>query len=309
MNLSLAPTKFGNSTLLINSIPVGKFQWRPLADHSAVKNGRPPEALTIPRELFDASTVAEAISVISCWYEDKTECGQRIGWIYGSVTEDVVTGYRMHNRGWKSVSTSSSAPVGYRLRRNFFSCNNALLASSRMKILQRAASLNVATYPFTSIFLIIYCFLPALSLFSGQFIVQTLIGGTSAHLAAVLQGLRKVVAGIEISFTLTSKSGGEDEDDEFADLYTVKWTSLMIPPITIMMVNLIAIAVGFIRTIYSTIPQWSRLLGGVFFSFLGVGTSVPICERVDGKKRKNTDHCVCVVWTYCNHHFTSVGRL
>ena len=41
-----------------------------------------------------------------------------------------------------------------------------------------------------------------------------LIGGTSAHLAAVLQGLLKVIAGIEISFTLTSKSGGDDNDDD-----------------------------------------------------------------------------------------------
>ena len=47
--------------------------------------------------------MAEAVSVISCWYEDGTEWGLRVGWIYGSVTEDVVTGYRMHNRGWRSV--------------------------------------------------------------------------------------------------------------------------------------------------------------------------------------------------------------
>ena len=38
-----------------------------------------------------------------------------------------------------------------------------------MKFLQRIAYLNVGIYPFTSIFLIVYCFLPALSLFSGQF--------------------------------------------------------------------------------------------------------------------------------------------
>lgn len=105
---------------------------------------------------------------------------------------------------------------------------------------QRMAYLNVGIYPFTSVFLIVYCFLPALSIFSGQFIVQTLnvtflvylliiticlvtlairevkwsgvgleewwrneqfwlISGTSSHLAAVVQGLLKVIAGIEIS--------------------------------------------------------------------------------------------------------------
>ncbi|XWS42879.1 hypothetical protein CRYUN_Cryun16bG0052000 [Craigia yunnanensis] len=355
MNLSLLPKRFGNSTFLIDSIPVAEFQGRPLADHPAVKNGRSPGALTIPRELLDASTVAEAISVISCWYEDKTEWGHRVGWIYGSVTEDVVTGYRMHNRGWKSVycvtkrdAFRGTAPINLTDRLHqvlrwatgsveiFFSRNNALLASPRMKLLQRIAYLNVGIYPFTSIFLIVYCFLPALSLFSGQFIVQTLnvtfltylltitvtlcllavleikwsgieleewwrneqfwlIGGTSAHLAAVLQGLLKVIAGIEISFTLTSKSAGDDVDDEFADLYVVKWTSLMIPPITIMMVNLIAIAVGFSRTIYSVIPQWSRLLGGVFFSFWVLAHLYPFAKGLMGRRGRTPT--IVFVWS------------
>ncbi|KAL4570464.1 hypothetical protein LXL04_026119 [Taraxacum kok-saghyz] len=354
MNMSLFPKKFGNSSLLIDTIPIAEFQGRPLADHPAVQNGRPPGALTIPRELLDASTVAEAISVISCWYEDKTEWGNRVGWIYGSVTEDVVTGYRMHNRGWRSIycvtkrdAFRGTAPINLTDRLHqvlrwatgsveiFFSKNNALLASSKMKFLQRIAYLNVGIYPFTSIFLIVYCFLPALSLFSGQFIVQSLdvtflvyllaitltlcmlaileikwsgieleewwrneqfwlIGGTSAHLAAVLQGLLKVVAGIEISFTLTSKSGGE-EDDEFADLYIIKWTSLMIPPIVIMMTNLIAIAVGVSRTIYSAIPQWSRLLGGVFFSFWVLAHLYPFAKGLMGRRGRTPT--IVFVWS------------
>ncbi|GER39164.1 cellulose synthase-like protein [Striga asiatica] len=355
MNPSLFSKRFGNSSFLIDSIPVAEFQGRPLADHPAVKNGRPPGALTIPRELLDASTVAEAISVISCWYEDKTEWGNRVGWIYGSVTEDVVTGYRMHNRGWRSIycvtkrdAFRGTAPINLTDRLHqvlrwatgsveiFFSRNNALLASPRIKFLQRVAYLNVGIYPFTSLFLIVYCFLPALSLFSGQFIVQTLnvtfltyllvitltlcalavleikwsginleewwrneqfwlIGGTSAHLAAVLQGLLKVVAGIEISFTLTSKSAGDDVDDDFADLYILKWTSLMIPPITIMITNLIAIAVGFSRTIYSTIPQWSRLLGGVFFSFWVLAHLYPFAKGLMGRRGRTPT--IVFVWS------------
>lgn len=355
MNLALFPKRFGNSSFLIDSIPVAEFQGRPLADHPAVKNGRPSGALTIPRELLDASTVAEAISVISCWYEDKTEWGNRVGWIYGSVTEDVVTGYRMHNRGWKSVycvtkrdAFRGTAPINMTDRLHqvlrwatgsveiFFSRNNALLASPKLKFLQRIAYLNVGIYPFTSVFLIVYCFLPALSLFSGQFIVQTLnvtfltyllvitltlcmlaileikwsgisleewwrneqfwlIGGTSAHLAAVLQGLLKVIAGIEISFTLTSKSAGDDNDDDYADLYIIKWSSLMIPPITIMMTNLIAIAVGFSRTIYSTIPQWSRLLGGVFFSFWVLAHLYPFAKGLMGRRGRTPT--IVFVWS------------
>ncbi|ERN11524.1 cellulose synthase-like protein D4 [Amborella trichopoda] len=355
LDAAIHPKRFGNSTILAQSIRVAEYQGRPLADHPAVRHGRPPGALCVPREPLDAHTVAEAVSVISCWYEDKTEWGDRVGWIYGSVTEDVVTGYRMHNRGWRSVycitkrdAFRGSAPINLTDRLHqvlrwatgsveiFFSRNNALLASTKMKILQRIAYLNVGIYPFTSIFLIVYCFLPALSLFSGHFIVQTLnvtflvylliititltllailevkwsgigleewwrneqfwlIGGTSAHLAAVVQGLLKVIAGIEISFTLTTKSGGDDNDDMFADLYMVKWTSLMIPPITIMMVNLIAIAVGFSRTIYSQIPQWSKLLGGVFFSFWVLAHLYPFAKGLMGRRGRTPT--IVFVWS------------
>uniref|UniRef100_A0A6V7QYT1 Cellulose synthase-like protein D3 n=1 Tax=Ananas comosus var. bracteatus TaxID=296719 RepID=A0A6V7QYT1_ANACO len=354
--LASFPKKFGNSSFLMDSIPVAEFQGRPLADHPSVKNGRPVGALTVPREVLDASVVAEAISVVSCWYEEKTEWGRRVGWIYGSVTEDVVTGYRMHNRGWRSVycvtqqrdAFRGTAPINLTDRLHqvlrwatgsveiFFSRNNALFASPRMKALQRVAYLNVGIYPFTSVFLVVYCFLPALSLFSGQFIVQTLnvaflayllvitltlcllallevrwsgieleewwrneqfwlIGGTSAHLAAVLQGLLKVVAGIEISFTLTSKSAGDDVDDEFAELYAVRWTWLMVPPLAIIMVNLIAICVGFSRTVYSVIPQWTKLLGGVFFSFWVLAHLYPFAKGLMGRRGRTPT--VVYVWS------------
>ncbi|KAG6486952.1 hypothetical protein ZIOFF_055533 [Zingiber officinale] len=264
MTMSTFPQKFGNSSFLIDSIPAAELQGRPLADHPAIKYGRQPGILTAPREFLDASAVPKALSVISSGYEDKTEWGHCIGWIYGSESEDVVTGYRMHNRGWKSVycvtkpdAFRRTAPMNLtdrlhqRLQRAtgsveiFFSRNNALLASSRMKILQRVAYFNVGIYPFTSIFLVAYCFLPVLSLFAGQLFVQILNGtflmylliitltrcmlsiletkwyditfkelwrneqfwlieGTGAHLAAMVQGLLKVIAGIELTrrFTL-----------------------------------------------------------------------------------------------------------
>lgn len=277
-------------------------------------------------------------------YEDKTEWGDRVGWIYGSVTEDVVTGYRMHNRGWRSVycitkrdAFLGTAPINLTDRLHqvlrwatgsveiFFSRNNAFLATPRLKFLQRVAYLNVGIYPFTSIFLIVYCFLPALCLFSGHFIVQTLnptfliylllitvsltllsllevkwsgigleewwrneqfwvIGGTSAHIAAVIQGLLKIIAGIEIAFTLTAKAAAEDDDDIYADLYVVKWTSLFIMPLTIIVVNLMAVVIGISRTIYSEIPQWSKLVGGVFFSFWVLAHMYPFMKGLMGRR-------------------------
>ena len=250
----------------------------------------------------------------------------------------------MHNRGWRSVycvtkrdAFRGTAPINLTDRLHqvlrwatgsveiFFSRNNPLLATRRLKFLQRIAYLNVGFYPFTSLFLVTYCFLPALSLFSGQFIVQGLnvaflfylliitltltflsllevkwsgigleewwrneqfwvIGGTSAHLVAVIQGLLKVIAGIEISFTLTSKSAGEDEDDIYADLYLVKWTSLFIMPLTIIIVNLVAIVIGLSRTIYSVIPQWTKLFGGLFFSFWVLCHMYPFAKGFLGRR-------------------------
>ncbi|XP_059288654.1 cellulose synthase-like protein D4 [Lycium ferocissimum] len=355
LDVNLLPKRFGNSTMLSESIPIAEFQGRPIADHPAVKYGRPPGALRAPKEPLDATTVAEAVSVISCWYEDKTEWGDRVGWIYGSVTEDVVTGYRMHNRGWRSVycitkrdAFRGSAPINLTDRLHqvlrwatgsveiFFSGNNALLASRKLNVLQRLAYLNVGVYPFTSLFLIIYCFLPALSLISGQFIVAELnvaflfflltislcliglailevkwsgvaledwwrneqfwlISGTSAHLAAVVQGLLKVIAGIEISFTLTSKSAGEDEDDAFADLYLVKWTSLMIPPIVIGMINIIAIVYAFGRAVFSPVPEWGRFIGGAFFAFWVLAHLYPFAKGLMGRRRKTPT--IVFVWS------------
>lgn len=290
-----------------------------------------------------------------CRYEDKTEWGQRIGWIYGSVTEDVVTGYRMHNRGWRSVycitkrdAFRGTAPINLTDRLHqvlrwatgsveiFFSKNNVLLASRRLKFLQRIAYLNVGIYPFTSIFLVVYCFLPALSLLTGQFIVQSLntaflfylltitltlallallevkwsgigleewwrneqfwvIGGSSAHFAAVLQGLLKVLAGIEISFTLTSKSASEDDDDIYADLYVIKWTSLFIMPLTIIVVNVVALVIGISRTVYSVLPQWDKLLGGAFFSLWVLTHMYPFAKGLMGRRGRMPT--IVYVWT------------
>jgi hypothetical protein len=68
LDIKLLPKRFGNSTMLAKSIQIAEFQGRPLGDHPAVKYGRKPGALREPRQPLEASTVAEAVSVISCWY-------------------------------------------------------------------------------------------------------------------------------------------------------------------------------------------------------------------------------------------------
>ena len=84
------------------------------------------------------------------------------------------------------------------------------------------------------------------------------IGGTSAHLFAVFQGLLKVLARIDTNFTVTSKAS--DEDGDFAELYVFKWTSLLIPPTIMLVVNLVSIIAGVSYAINSGYQSWSQEL-------------------------------------------------
>lgn len=69
----------------------------------------------------------------------------------------------------------------------------------------------------------------------------------------------------------------------------------MIPPITIMMTNLIGIGVAFSRTIYSSNPDWSQLLGGVFFSFWVLVHLYPFAKGLMGRRGKTPT--IVFVWS------------
>ncbi|QCE09538.1 cellulose synthase A [Vigna unguiculata] len=46
--------------------------------------------------------IEEAVQVAGCEYECGTWWGEKIGWLYGSIAEDVPTGLNIHRRGWRS---------------------------------------------------------------------------------------------------------------------------------------------------------------------------------------------------------------
>ncbi|KAJ1280574.1 hypothetical protein BS78_04G243000 [Paspalum vaginatum] len=52
-----------------------------------------------------------AKEVSACNYEANTCWGQEIGWVYGSTTEDILTGQRIHAAGWKSALINTSPPA------------------------------------------------------------------------------------------------------------------------------------------------------------------------------------------------------
>jgi len=66
-----------------------------------------------------------------------------------------------------------------------------------------------------------------------------LIGGVSAHLFDVFQGQLKVVFKIDTNFTFASKAS--DENGGSAELYMFQWTTLLIPPKTLLITNLVEV--------------------------------------------------------------------
>ena len=342
--LPLPKKVYGKSDAFVDTIP--------RASHPS------PYAAAAEAVAADEACIAEAVAVTAAAYEKKTGWGSDIGWVYGTVTEDVVTGYRMHIKGWRSRFCSiyphafiGTAPINLTERlfqvlrwstgslEIFFSRNNPLLGSTFLHPLQRVAYINITTYPFTAIFLIFYTTVPALSFVTGHFIVQrpttmfyvylAIVLGTllilavlevkwagvtvfewfrngqfwmtascSAYLAAVLQVVIKVVFRRDISFKLTSKQpAGDEKKDPYADLYVVRWTWFMIPPICVILVNIIGSAVAFAKVLDGEWTHWLKVAGGVFFNFWVLFHLYPFAKGILGKHGK-TPVVVLVWWAF-----------
>ncbi|XP_076904991.1 cellulose synthase A catalytic subunit 8 [UDP-forming]-like [Bidens hawaiensis] len=302
-----------------------------------------------------ATMINEAIHVISCGYEEKTAWGKEIGWIYGSVTEDILTGFKMHCRGWRSIycmpvrpAFKGSAPINLSDRLHqvlrwalgsveiFLSRHCPLWygwGGGRLKLLQRLAYINTIVYPFTSLPLVAYCTLPAICLLTGKFIIPTLsnlaavwflglflsiittsvleirwsgvsieelwrneqfwvIGGVSAHLFAVFQGFLKMLAGVDTNFTVTAKAA---DDQEFGELYMIKWTTVLIPPTTLLVLNLVGVVAGFSDALNKGYEAWGPLFGKVFFAFWVILHLYPFLKGLMG--RQNRTPTIVVLWS------------
>ncbi|CAM6102083.1 unnamed protein product [Calypogeia fissa] len=308
----------------------------------------------VPHSANAGSLLKEAIHVISCGYEDKSEWGKEIGWIYGSVTEDILTGFKMHTRGWRSIycmplrpAFKGSAPINlsdrlHQVLRWALGSVEILLSrhcplwygfSGRLKCLERIAYINTIVYPLTSLPLVAYCTLPAICLLTGKFIIPTIsnfaslwfislflsifatgilemrwsgvgidewwrneqfwvIGGVSSHLFALFQGLLKVLAGIDTNFTVTSK---QTDDEGFAELYLFKFTTLLIPPTTLLIINIVGVVAGISDAINNGYQSWGPLFGKLFFAFWVIVHLYPFLKGLMG--RQNRTPTIIIVWS------------
>ncbi|KAI3769667.1 hypothetical protein L6452_00776 [Arctium lappa] len=64
----------------------------------------------IENRRIPSSFIEAAIQVAGGSYEYGTSWGKQIGWMYGSTTEDILTGLSIHGRGWKSVFCTPEPP-------------------------------------------------------------------------------------------------------------------------------------------------------------------------------------------------------
>ncbi|XP_034691445.1 probable cellulose synthase A catalytic subunit 8 [UDP-forming] isoform X1 [Vitis riparia] len=267
-----------------------------------------------------------AIHVISCDYEDKTAWGIEVGWIYGSQTGDVLTGLKMHARGWRSVycmpvraAFRGSAPINLSDRLTqvlFWATSSIEILFSRhcpiwygygggLKLLERVAYINAVIYPIFSVPLLIYCALPAICHLSGKSIISPItyeaniwfmlvvlsifahgflelrwsgvslqerwrnqqfwvIAGVSSHFFAIFQGLFKVMLGLNTRSSTLMKTHDEDSAIEF---YKFKWTSLLILPTTLILINLWAVVAMIFSIVVHGYGSFGPLFAKLFFSF------------------------------------------
>ncbi|XP_057457596.1 cellulose synthase-like protein H1 isoform X2 [Lotus japonicus] len=63
-------------------------------------------------DLCKSLDLEAAKEVASCGYECSTAWGEKVGWMYGSTSEDVLTGLKIHARGWRSEGCGPN-PMAY----------------------------------------------------------------------------------------------------------------------------------------------------------------------------------------------------
>lgn len=139
--------------------------------------------------MHNRSTLKTALDLCSCNYESNSSWGREIGWRYGSSTEDVFTGFKIHCLGWRSIYFWPTRPafkgvapvtaVDRLAQRKRIACGlvNILLCRSsplfygfqRLMLLQRIAYLyDCMFYAGISVLVVLYAILHAACLLSAR---------------------------------------------------------------------------------------------------------------------------------------------
>ncbi|PKA46997.1 putative cellulose synthase A catalytic subunit 9 [UDP-forming] [Apostasia shenzhenica] len=311
------------------------------------------ENVKISKITSSASALEEALQVISCGYEDKTSWGKEVGWLYGSLADDMLTGFKMHCRGWRSVycmpkrtaikkpSPNNNLDNLHQVLRSAMGSVEILLSKNcpiwygyggGMKCLQRLSYINLVINPWTAVPLTTYCTLPAFSLLTGKFILPEvsiyssiifmtlfasiistsmlemqwgrvtldewwrseqfwMISALSSYLLALFRGIIEIVIGVKAKFFLRHKT----DSKLHAEKSKYKWTPLLIPPLTLLILNIIGVVSGISNAVNDNYDSWGPLFGKVLLAIWVIIHLFPLMKGIVGKQ--NRVPTIVVVWS------------
>nr|GMC77088.1 cellulose synthase-like protein H1 [Ipomoea batatas] len=177
------------------------------------------------------NTLEAAKEVASCAYESDTAWGQKVGWMYGSATEDMLTGLTIQSKGWKSVFCVPDPP-GF--------LGSAPTSGPGVLTQQKRWATGLMEVVISKKSPII------LTLFGRLQFRQCL-----AYLWRFLSGVVKVFGLSETVFEVTKKDHSSDEtldkdDDSNVGRFTFDESPMLIPGTTILLVNMAALFIGFL---------------------------------------------------------------
>ncbi|XP_044485758.1 cellulose synthase-like protein G2 [Mangifera indica] len=140
----------------------------------------------VDKSIRAPSVLSLAHHVAGCNYENQTYWGYKMGFRYGSLVEDYYTGYRMHCEGWRSIfchpersAFYGDAPIclvdllnqnkrwAIGLLEVTFSRYSTLIFGIRRIGLMGLCYAYYSCWPFWSIPITVYAFLPQLALLNG----------------------------------------------------------------------------------------------------------------------------------------------
>ncbi|XP_059661887.1 cellulose synthase-like protein B4 isoform X2 [Cornus florida] len=256
------------------------------------------------------SLMEAACKVSSCVYEHGTSWGTQVGWLYGSTTEDILTGLTIHGKGWRSAlfnpkpdaflgCAPSSWPSSMIQQKRWATGLLEILISPRSPLIatltgklqfrQWMAYMWILGWPLRSIPELCYAVLPAFSIITNShflpkvqesailipvsiFVIYNLytlseylqiglsirewwnnqrmwrVNAMSAWLFGMLSVILKLLGLSETVFEVTQKEQTSGDDDNNvpanAEWYTYNESPIFIPGTTILMVHLMALAIG-----------------------------------------------------------------
>ena len=118
------------------------------------------------------------------------------------------------------------------------------------------------------------------------------IAGVSSHFFATFQGLFKVMLGLNTRSSTLMKTHDEDSAIEF---YKFKWTSLLILPTTLILINLWAVVAMIFSIVVHGYGSFGPLFAKLFFSFCVIVHLYPFLKGL--LVRKHNIPTVVILWS------------